>query len=178
MSSKSLDPEFLEAHRKFMRAVARSLLYDDHLAEDVVQQACVAAHEHPRSSEPALRSWLAGVVRKLALKTAGREARRAHREPDSASPETRHEAGREFQLQHHVAAALAGLPEPYRSTIYLRYYRELGPGAIAARLRTSPETVKTRLRKGLELLRRDLDMRCGGERHLWAAPLASLFEGH
>ena len=40
---------------------------------------------------------------------------------------------REIELLHDVSTALRGLPQPYKSTIYLRYYQDLGPREIAAR---------------------------------------------
>ena len=79
------------------------------------------------------------------------------------------EAG--FEFQQRVASALHALPEPYKTTIYRRYYQDLGPSEIAARDRVPLDTVKTRLRRGLAILRTDLDRRYG-ERG-WSAPLAS-----
>jgi RNA polymerase sigma-70 factor (ECF subfamily) len=158
-----------------MRSVARSLLADEHLVEDVVQQASLKALEQPPRSPGALRTWLATVVRNLAHKTAGREAERPGRERHAAQAEPG-DAGRQFELEHRVAAALRALPEPYQTAIHLRYYREMGPREIALELGVPHDTVKTRLRRGLELLRNDLDTQHGGERRAWCLALAALHD--
>ena len=53
-------------NRDFLRLLARKLVYDEHAAEDVVQQAWLAALERPPRYQGPLRAWLAGVVRNLA----------------------------------------------------------------------------------------------------------------
>ena len=55
------DLQAILAQREFLRGLARGLLADEHRAEDVVQQACVAALERPPGSVEKLRGWLAGM---------------------------------------------------------------------------------------------------------------------
>ena len=81
-----------------------------------------------------------------------------------------------LELQQRIAASLRALPEPYRTAIYLRFYRDLGPSRIATESGVPLETVRTRLRRGLELLRSDLDARHGGKRELWCSALVGLLE--
>jgi RNA polymerase sigma-70 factor (ECF subfamily) len=56
-----------------------------------------------------------------------------------------------------VRAAVAGLPEPYREVIALRYFGQLSVPEIAAVSRRPLGTVKTHLHRGLMRLRSALD---------------------
>ena len=60
-----------------------------------------------------------------------------------------------------VTEALWALPEPYQSTLVQRYFEELQPSRIAARSGVPLATVKSRLQRGLELLRQTLERRDG-----------------
>lgn len=48
------------------------------------------------------------------------------------------------------------LPEKYRTIIYLRYYHGLNSKEIGERLGISPSTVRTRLSKSLDILRKNI----------------------
>jgi len=73
-----------------------------------------------------------------------------------------------------VARAVRTLDEPYRTAILLRYFEDLPPPAIAARLGAPLETVRTRLRRGLALLRERLDRDHRGDRRRWSLLLLPL----
>ncbi len=76
-------------------------------------------------------------------------------------------------MQRRVLDAVRELPEPYRSTIVHRYLDELSREEIAERLGIPLETVRTRLRRALRLLRERLDME---ERSApWVGALLPLF---
>jgi len=177
MDADSFDPATLLEHRAFLRRLARGLTADRDGAEDLVQETWLAAlRRPPREGVPA-RAWLARVARNLAANARRGEVRRRARERESARPERlEEEVGRELELQRRVVGALAELREPYRSTIYLRYFRELGPGEIAARQSVPLETVRTRLRRGMAELREKLDAAHEG-RAAWAVPLAAFGRG-
>ena len=172
-SSSSPDESLMEEHRDFLRALARSLVRDEHRAEDVVQEAWLTALERAPEPRPGLRRWLARVVRNLALRSLRREGERPAREARAARPEAVHDGGEEegLELQQRVVEAVRGLRQPYRSTVYQRYYRGLSPRRIAAAEGVPLATVKTRLRRGLELLREELDRRTDGGRREWTAAL-------
>src|SRR5262245_11952358 len=127
----------LVTHAGFLRALARGMLADEHLAEDAVQQAFLQALARPPAPRGALRAWLARVVRNAALNLARGERRRAERERAAArgeAVEAHERAALELALQREVAAALAELDEPYRTVVHLRYFRGRAPAAIAAEL--------------------------------------------
>lgn len=178
-----LDSQFLIAHREFLRAIARQVSRDSAAAEDAAQEATLVALTHePRGaeSEASRRGWLATIARNFALRGRraealwsrhARDVEVATRREQPPSPEEILEIER---ARRKVVAAVLELEEPYRSTILLRHYRELSPRAIARALGIPVETVKTRLKRGHERLRRALESECGGGAQLRAMlmPLA------
>ena len=60
------DPDLLLEHQDFVRGLAKSILFDDHRVDDVVQEAWLTALRRPPRQPAALRAWLATVVRNLA----------------------------------------------------------------------------------------------------------------
>jgi len=144
-----------------------------------VQDTWVAAFERPPRHGGALAAWLSKILRREASSRGRREGERSDREALAARDDLQTEGVEpasiafEIELQRHVFECVERLREPYQSTIYLRYYRGLLPAAIAARERVPVKTVKTRLSRGLELLREALDRRHGG-REAWMAVLLPL----
>ncbi len=170
--SAPIDPEALLAHGDFVRGIARSLLFDEHAADDVVQQTWIAALG---SSGVASRGWLGAVARNLAIKRLRGDRRRAARETAVARPEGVPSDGdvRERErLRRSVVDAVLALDEPYRSTVLLRWFDGLPPRGVAARMDVPVETVRTRTRRALELLRRRLDARHAADRRGFCAGLA------
>ena len=105
-----------------------------------------------------------------------REATAFHARPERASEDPAAIAA-ELELSRRVLECVERLREPYRSTLYLRYYRGLAPERIAAESGTPVKTVKTRLARGLEELRGELDRLHGGDRQAWVALLLPLTQG-
>ncbi len=171
--SVPLDPETLLAHGDFVRRVARSLLYDEHAAEDVVQQTWLAALG---SQAKVSRSWLGAVARNLAVKRIRGDVRRIARERLASRPEgapSNHDVLERERLRRSVVDAVLALREPYRGTILLRYLDTQPPREVARRMGVPVETVRTRTRRGLEILRRSLDARHASERVVFSVALGS-----
>lgn len=156
----------------WLKRLVRSLVADEALVEDVAQDTLLAAMQAPRSVS-ALRPWLARVAQRIASRARYRDSRRRAIEALAARPEAEASAAdvvERVQIQHRVVAALLKLSEPYRTTVLLRYFEDLPPRRIAARMAVPVETVRTRLRRGLARLRQELDRDCGGRR-AWLLPL-------
>jgi len=169
-SNAAFHPEELAEQRAFLCRLARSLVGDR--AEDVVQDSFVRALERPPPAGATLRGWLATVVRRRASNERRRASRaREHERAAARSPEvaSHAEAAAQLDAQQLVLAAVRALDEPYRTAIWLRYYEDLAPAAIAARQALPVKTVKTRLARGLERLRAELDRQSGGARSAWSA---------
>lgn len=183
------DPHGLLEHDGFLRALARSLVLDATRADDVVQQAYVAALQVPvgGAGEPrSARAWLASVVRNIAWKLRRSELRRSNFERagarSEALPSVADVIARE-QARRRVVDAVLRLEEPTRSTMLLRYFDRLPPRAIAKQLGVPVETVRSRIKRALERLRLELDREYGGEgdrasaRATWLAAIVPFTKG-
>ncbi|MBL8896047.1 MAG: sigma-70 family RNA polymerase sigma factor [Planctomycetes bacterium] len=171
------DLDDLLAQEPFVRALARQLVLDGARADDVVQQTWLAALQADRSGVDSRRAWLAAIVRRVAATMRRGEARRRGRERRVARPEaddaadlarTREDARRA------VVDAVFALDEPWRTTLILRYLDGLPQREIAQRMGVPVETVHSRLRRALELLRARLDADHGGDRLSWTLGLVPL----
>jgi RNA polymerase sigma-70 factor (ECF subfamily) len=173
--------DWLVQNARALRVLARKLVHGDE-AEDLVQDTLVRGLERPPEDEARRGSWLRVVCRNLFLTRRRRDEHRAARESRVASPAT---APDTFDVVAHRSAverligALHALsPEAYE-VIQLRFYEELPPAAIAARLSLPLSTVKRRLERALQQLRERLGAQDEHERD-WRqalAPLVSSREG-
>ena len=77
------------------------------------------------------------------------------------------------EAQHVVAKAVTALPEPYRTTVLLRYFESLSLSEVAKRMGSPVKTVQTRLTRAHALLRAALD-REFGDRRAWCVALLPL----
>lgn len=171
--------EELATHGRFLRSLARSLVAPAE-QEDLVQETWTRALARPARADRGLGAWLARILRHTARSRGTREGERSAREETAflARPERTSddpaEIAAELELSRRVLESVERLREPYRATLYLRYYRGLAPEEIAAETATPVKTVKTRLARGLEELRLELDRLHGGDRRAWVALLLPL----
>jgi len=171
--------EELATHGRFLRSLARSLVAPAE-QEDLVQETLTRALASPPRNDTGLRAWLARILRHAAHARGQREAERHAREETAfharpaRSSDDPAEVAAELELSRRVLESVERLREPYRSTLYLRYYRGLAPERIAAESGTPIKTVKTRLARGLEELRQELDRLYGGDRRAWVVLLLPL----
>ncbi|MCE9594333.1 MAG: RNA polymerase sigma factor [Planctomycetes bacterium] len=166
----------LVQHERFLHALARKLVHDEDLANDVVQDTWLAALRHPPRARETVRAWLARVTYNRAIQSFRTRERRERRELANARrealPSPTEDLERE-QARALVVEALDATDTTYRTVLLLRYYEGLEPRDIAKLLDCPLETVRTRLKRGLEHLRRRLDRTRGGDRS-WAGALMSL----
>ena len=171
------DVDALLAHAGWIAKLASSLVADPNQAEDLVQKTWVAALEHPPGAGKPLKGWLAVVLRNFAREERRTKLQRAAREERSARAEalpSAHDAVAFAHLQRDLIEAVLALEEPYRDAIVWRYFEGLPPRRIAERLGVPVNTVKTRLARGIEKLRAELDRRNGGDREAWLSALIPL----
>ena len=155
------DPALVLEHAPYVRALARALVFDRHLARDLEQDVLLAALENAPRDPRSLKGWLAALVRNLASKAHRSRARRVERESRAARPEDAVPSPAEIlareDLRRWLLEHLVALDEPLRSVMILRFAEELPPREVARRLRIPVETVRTRVKRGLEELRARLD---------------------
>ena len=162
----------LLAHAGALRALARELVGAG-AADDLVQETAMRALRRPPTEPTLLFRWLATILRNLASKHWRGERRRRQRERLAARAEALPPAGASLErrdMLRRVTDAVLALPEPYQATLIDRYFGELPPSAIALRDGVPVATVKSRLQRGLTLLRAQLD----GEQPDWRAALSGL----
>lgn len=166
------------AQDDWLRRIARRLVGDADSADDLVQDAWVAALARGRQGDEA-RPWLLGVLHNLRRARARRAADEAARARELAerrlAPST-DEVVLELTLRKRVTEGLLALEEPYRTALYLRYVQDEKLEEIARRTGVAVSTAHERIGRGLELLRRRLDSSYAGDRRAWAALLLPLAE--
>ncbi len=153
------------------------LVRDDARADDVAQQAWLAAVRQPPSSDVAPRAWLGGVVRNWVRRGYRDAARQRRREVAGARPEAQPSTAdmvARADAHRRVVNAVFALDEPYRSTVLARFFEDLPPRAIARRMGVPVETVRTRLKRALALLRAELDAEYGRDGRSWGVALLPL----
>jgi RNA polymerase sigma factor (sigma-70 family) len=137
--------------------VAFLILGDRAAAEDVVADTLLTAFDKAGSirDPAALRAWLLRVASNRAISARRRSGRVVALDaaPDRAAPA---DVAAEAASRVTLRAALDELPPRTRAAVVLRYYADLPVEGVAAALGTSPNTVKTQLRTGLERLRASL----------------------
>jgi RNA polymerase sigma factor (sigma-70 family) len=147
----------VERHHPLVFGVALARTQDVALAEDVAQEAFVAAWrdlERLRDGDR-VGTWVAGIARNLAASAARTRARRrASGVPEAAgtapSPEDAALAREEREL---LDRALADLPTAHRDAIVQHYLEGQPVARIAAAAGVSEDVIKQRLSRGRRGLR-------------------------
>jgi RNA polymerase sigma-70 factor (ECF subfamily) len=156
----------VERHRTRLLHVAHSKLGDEAWAEDVVQEAFLAAFSARQTYKPefAFSTWLWTILLNLCRRQQTRRSRRphelavqvlpdgsvAHSEPASCDSGLSHALLLERQQQ--VVELLNELPEAQADALRLRFYGELKFDEIARAMGSSVSAAKVRVRKGLASL--------------------------
>lgn len=170
-------PEDVLTHLAWVQRLALRLCSDPALAEDVSQEAVLAAFRRPPNRDQSLRAWLGGVVRNQLRMTRRGASRRHGYEQTAAQPEALPSADElvaRVGIQRQVVDEVMALPETYRTVLLQRYFDELTPTRIAQLSGLSPATVKTRLRRALAQLRERLDDGTDGAKGAWLSALLPL----
>jgi RNA polymerase sigma-70 factor (ECF subfamily) len=130
------------------------IIRDEHLAEDVAQEAFVAAagaldrFDRRRPFAP----WLRTIVARRAIDAARAVAVRREVGDEALGAIGAAAGGRE-RPDARLLAALAALPLDQRAVIVLRHLLGMSAGEIAGVLEVPRGTVNSRLRRGLDALR-------------------------
>lgn len=163
----------------WLKRLATSLARDRDDADDLVQEAAIAAwRRQPDASRP-MRGWLTKVVRDLAGMKRRSDRRRVARHAIADEPQTAatpDELIAQVRLHKRLAELVLELDEPYRSTIIGRFIEGRTSASIAQSLGIPAGTVRKRLHEALSRLRAGLDAHAG-ERKRWAPAVLAFAQG-
>lgn len=142
-------------YREFMPSVYRmafSYLQNHPDSEDVVQECFLRLAQSGKRFQDRrqVQAWLivtAANLSKDLLRRSHRKELPLEAAEYAASPEERDGS---------LRSAVRGLPEKYRTVIYLHYYEGYSVQELSKLLRRPESTIKTRLRRGREALREKL----------------------
>jgi RNA polymerase sigma-70 factor, ECF subfamily len=155
----------IRRHDKHLYRVARSVMSDDHEAEDVVQESYIRAFTGLRDFRGAasLRTWLTRVVLNEAIRRRRRRrstidldalhaAEERTRRPLHLSSLTARDpdperAAANSQIRKMLEKAIDNLPVAFRVVFVMRDVEEISIGGTAKLLGIREETVKTRLHR-------------------------------
>ena len=154
--------ELVRQHAGLVTGVAYSVCGDFSRSEDVGQEAFLEAWKNLSTlREPAkFSSWLCTITRRRAIDLVRRLKSKSTDSLDveledrsNANPEAMMEADQERTM---VWSMLEQLPETYRETMVLFYRSEQSVAEVATALAENEATIRQRLKRGRELMKRDL----------------------
>lgn len=164
----------MQRYNRRLFRIARGIVRDDTIAEDVVQESYLSAFRHLEDFQggSAFSTWLTRIVMNEAL---GR-LRKAARSPEvsmdpipgrildfpTGTPIDNPEIiMAQRQILKLVEAATDELPEEFRMVFIARVIEEMSVEDTAALLSIKPETVRSRLHRARAMLRKRLDQLIG-----------------
>ncbi|HET6770153.1 MAG TPA: sigma-70 family RNA polymerase sigma factor [Actinomycetota bacterium] len=155
--------EAIELYGGIVNGMARRILADATLAEEVAQDVFLALWRRPGVFDPdrgTLKAFLATLARNKAIDVVRREES-ARRTRDSllGQPATaigHHVARANLENRMEIDDALRRIPDSQREVITLAYFGGRTYREVAAELGIPEGTAKTRMRDGLKRLRAEL----------------------
>jgi RNA polymerase sigma-70 factor (ECF subfamily) len=156
--------EVYRRHAGAAYALARRLLNDNQLAEEILQEVFLRLWNNPErfdSERGSLRAYLLAQTHGRAVDLLRSETARRRREEREAreAPAFGDDIERQvidLTVSEKVKEVVAGLPNDERRAIELAYFGGHTYRQVAVMLETPEGTVKSRIRSGLRRLRTDL----------------------
>jgi RNA polymerase sigma factor (sigma-70 family) len=167
-----------DLYQRFRRpafALARRILADDALAEDVLQEVFLSVWRDPAAYDRgrgSVASWLLAVVHHKAVDAVRREESHRRRQVRAEAELALAEpvAGRDVDeeawsrvVAGRVRTALGGLSTPQREALTLAYFGGYTQREVAALTGAPLGTVKTRMLAGMRRLKQELGDSAGPE---------------
>ena len=164
----------MRRHNRLLYRTARSILKDDHEAEDALQNAYLLAYREMAKfrGDSKLSTWLTRIVINEALACLRKRARSAHvvnldgaeldeavesaAEPAINAPERPEEELMRADTRRLIVSRIDELPLAYRTVFVLRAVEELSVTEVAETIGIPEATVRTRFFRARALLRRAL----------------------
>lgn len=152
----------VERHGPMVLRVCRNVLRDPHDAEDAFQATFLVLAKRMRSIRKldSLGCWLHGVAARVSARARVDAAKRRRREREGGRPAlavvSAVEESEDDVQALHVQEEVLRLPERYRSVIVLCYWEGLTHEQAAQRLGRPIGTVRSRVARARDMLRRRL----------------------
>lgn len=145
--AKEDEMAFRELYDRFSDRVFRyawTLLRDQHLSEEVAQEAMVAVWRGASrfAGRSKVSTWIFGIARNKAFDLVRKEER-GRRVPDI--PRVSPDPAEEIIRTEQVMDALERLPKEHREVVFLTFYEGLAYGEISKLLGVPVGTVKSRM---------------------------------
>jgi RNA polymerase sigma factor (sigma-70 family) len=166
----------LTRHAAALRSMAHALVHPGDV-DDLVQDVALQVLRKPPARPGRLGGLLMTILRQLASKRRRGEARRRQREQQAAKSEataSAEQALEQNEMVERLLRELLALPQPYREVLLQRFFEDRWPAQIAASTGVPVETVKTRIKRGLSLLRERLAAE-DDDKGEWRALLSGAF---
>ncbi|WP_159882269.1 RNA polymerase sigma factor [Paenibacillus puerhi] len=157
------DRELFQTYRNDVYYLCYYLLQNAADAEDMCQETFVRALQADRSRVESLKPWLLRIAANLCSSHGKRRSQGTWKEWTSflLQPKQSHEPAEESVMRQEgerdLERWLGKLPPKLRSVLALRYVSELSHQEIADCLDIPLGTVKSRMSKGMQLLREQLE---------------------
>jgi RNA polymerase sigma-70 factor (ECF subfamily) len=148
--------ELLHAYQDTVYSLALRMLKVPEDAEELAQDAFVAAHRHlgKITSEAHLLFWLRRTVCHRAIDRLRRRPLQPFVPIDTTAEMAAADTSADPLLERCLRDLVLRLPPVPRAVVLLRYQEDLDPTEIAQTLGTPLNTVKSHLKRSLALLRR------------------------
>jgi RNA polymerase sigma-70 factor (ECF subfamily) len=166
----------MKTHNQRLYRLARGIVRNDSEAEDIVQEGYVRAFSHLDGfrGDSSLATWLSRIVINEALgrmrkKRRSVEVPESSRQPEATiiqfpvnvSNDDPERTMAQRQILNLVERATDNLPDVYRTVFVARVIEGLNIDETSELLGVKPETVKTRLHRARQLVRKELDAQIG-----------------
>jgi RNA polymerase sigma-70 factor (ECF subfamily) len=163
----------VERHIGLVRRLALNIVRDEQDAEDVAQEAFVAAwrHRHAWTPEARFTTWLYRIAMNKAIdryrmrrdspETQEVITRIADAAVSLADPPVQHVDLERSEASQGLKAALERLPAAQRRALQLFYFEERDVAEIAAIMVASEQSVRALLKRGRQTLRARLEKQKG-----------------
>jgi RNA polymerase sigma-70 factor (ECF subfamily) len=145
----------IRAHQRSVYSLALRMLGAKDSAEDLTQDVFMQMSGNLKSIESNrhLGFWLRKVAANRAIDEIRRRSRAETRPLEEAEHMFSTEEGEDPLLQRHLLELLNGLSAPARAVLLLKFQEDLDPTDIARMLDMPINTVKSHLKRSLDVLR-------------------------
>lgn len=170
--------ELVELYKDKLYHLAYRMLNQSHEAEDIVQETFLRVYTnlHRYDETQKFSTWIYRIATNLCIDRLRKrkpnyslDAEMPEGEgadwysllpSDQATPESEVVLS---EMQEHIRAAIDTLPEKYKSVVILRYLHDMSLQEIGDVLGMPVTTVKTRVHRGREFLRKKLEPEYGDQ---------------